>query len=227
MEKKTPDGPDETPLPEVDLHQGFLFKANAAFPGDVLGYIFTYMDVKDLITSRLVCRAWMVSSDVNERWKDHCRALWGDKQNHPLERWARIPRDSLSVDDITRLQVEFLLLHQLQRGEETSVEDPRFTDLYTCLNFIAFMSPHRAAAPVSHILRNQQIQLENDLQACADKSEQDRLTEQIITNINSPIEVEATVLKDLDDRGLLLSWRESYVASVVDSLRCRMTYEVK
>ena len=191
---------------------------------DILLGIFEFLDPVSYITLRAVHRSWFAMKNDSPSWKTFCEDLWRNKQNHPVERWVRVSPTPDSEEDIARNRIETLSLYLLL------LSDPLPYDLERCVNslqFIRLAARSREAAPISTLLREEQISLESQLTFCESDAERLSLSEQILKNINTPQIVTSLHLQFFEEQGKLLSWRESYIASIIDSFRCSITYNVK
>ena len=189
---------------------------------DLLQHVLGHLDALALTSARAVQRSWTEPADECAAWPGLCEELWRDKQNMPLEQWVRCPAEA-SEDDTARHQIEFLLLTLQLSSAETAVELERALVL---LKFLRLSTKRRQAAPVSVFLREEQIHLENEYAECRDEARRRSLLESIVTNMRTPVEVDESMLGRLRGEGRLLSWRESFVASMLDCSRSCITYEV-
>ena len=201
------------------------------FPADSLLHVFSFGDARCLSSARGVCRRWGRLADESSSWSRLCARLWSDKQNHPHEQWVRLPRPKVDADDLIRDELEVLLLLQMFSGGKLRTSSALAMDL---LNFIRVMTSHRKAAPISHVLREQQIETENRLREISltpasslRSSEFSQLVQTIVSNIRTPREVSAEDRARFEEEGRLLTWRQSYLASLEDSRRTCITYEVR
>lgn len=200
---------------------------------DSLRHVFSYGDATSLIAARGACRVWRGLADESPAWRWLCAELWHDKQNHPVEQWVRLPVPLPDPEDAVRDQVELLLLLQLFTGGTLRNSSALAMDM---LNLTRIVDVDRKAAPISHVLREQQIELENQLRRLRPVSqapsssqrdlEYSKLSKSIITNISSPLVVAVEDRERFQSEGRLLSWHESYLASMEDSRRTCITYEV-
>ena len=201
-----------------------LLRFTLLYSEDILGHIFSFLDVLSLTRARLVCRTWQSPADNSTEWNHHCEVLWSNKQNHPHQLWVKLPIEPASPKDLVRLQMEFLLLQQMKLAGDSF--DPYLRDIAVTLGVLRMNSRQRAAAPVSHVIRGRQIQLENKLRECMDEKGSDDISAQVSANIATKVTVDDDLLKEFKDEGTLLTWRESYIASIVDSTRTCINYEV-
>ena len=88
----------------------------------------------------------------------------------------------------------------------------------------------RQSMPASQYLLSRNIIPEQQLCLSYDSlsSEQfaDSLREQILEALQTPLTISEADMKELEDKGVLLSWRDSYYASIRDSKRTWITHEV-
>ena len=206
------------------MQRASISVGSSSFTNDLILQIFSHLDALSLTQARLVCEEWKSLSDSSSAWSLLCKAFWETKQNHPFERWVRVEEEEDSQDEIFRHQLEFLLLQALMEGQCHSQE---IDAMLILLKFLRISSKKMRATPVSHWVRAQQIQLETELHSCSRTLEEmDLLKLRISANINRPATANEFQLKTLTEKGLLLSWRDSYIASIIDSSRSRITYEV-
>ena len=190
---------------------------------DLLLGIFDFLDPVSFVTLRAVHRNWFAMTNDSPSWKNFCEHLWRGKQNHPAERWVRVSTPEPD-EDVDRNRIELIGLYTLL------ISDAIPPDLEACLHslqFIRLSTRRREAAPISTVLREEQISLESQYASCESEAERISLSEQIIRNINSPQIVTPLDLQLYEEQGKLLTWRESYIASIIDSLRCSISYKVK
>lgn len=190
----------------------------------ILQHTFTYLDALDLTHLRVVCSYFKEQADESMIWSELCRALWGNKQNHPWEQWVRVSSESVDEEEMIRHQIETILLYLLLEGR--AVMSQSLYDSLVCLKFIRIMSKKREAAPICHYVREEQIRLEHQLLNDLKDTERDSIRQQIIGNIETPVNITSTIIQQLREENRLLTWRESYIASVVDSTRCCLSYAV-
>lgn len=129
-------------------------------PPDALWQIFSYCGTSSLAAARVACRIWRELADKAPAWRSLCAELWLDKQNHPVEQWVRLPVPLPDPEDAVRDQIELLLLLKLFAGGTLRTSSARAMDM---LNLIRIINVDRKAAPISHVLREEQIELENHL----------------------------------------------------------------
>ena len=194
----------------------------ASLPDEILQHIFKFMSAAVLTKSRQVCHIWRDISDNSESWKELCSGLWQDKDNHPLEPWVRVDPEDDCVDDVVRDRIEYLVLMMNVYGVGQRNNN---NTLLKVVSYINFCSPKKVAAPISHHIRYQQIFLENLYMSYESDIGRERLAETIVRNQKTPVRITDVDLERYRAQGRLLSWRQSYIASVVDSTRCRLTYE--
>ena len=187
-----------------------------------MALIFGYLDSLSLTSVRAVQKDWTELADDSLAWPGLCRDLWLDKQNVSLEQWVRCPSE-VSAEDTARYQIEYLLLSLQLSSADDSAEVERVLQL---LKFLRLSTRRREAAPVIVVLREEQIRLENEYAGCRDEGRRRSLLDRILTNMRSPVVVDEAVLERFRAAGRLLTWRESFIASIVDSSRCCITYEV-
>ena len=190
---------------------------------ELLRHALSFLDAATLTLLRLVSHRWRVFADESEAWRSLCAELWEDKQFHPLEQWVRVPQEPEDSDQATRNQIELVLLQMLYTGLDVSSS---VSENLSNLLVTRLMTERRRAAPISRVLRERQIALEEELLRCQDVQRRVRLTAEVSRNIRSPIIVSSDDLRAFHSEGLLLSWRESFIASVIDSSRCCLTYGV-
>ena len=190
---------------------------------DLLRHALSFLDAITLTLIRLVSHRWCVFADESEAWRFLCAELWEDKQFHPLEQWVRVPAEPEDADQATRNQIEMILLQMLYKGLDVSAS---LSENLSNLLLTRLMTEKRKAAPISRVLRERQIALEEELLRCQDDQIRERLTTAISKNIGSPIVVSSEDIRWFQSMGLLLTWRESFIASVIDSSRCCLTYGV-
>lgn len=91
-------------------------------------------------------------------------------------------------------------------------------------------SQRRLCMPAAQYFLSRNIILEQQLFLSYDSlsSEHfaDCLRQQVLGTLRSPVTVSESDLRQLEDKGMLLSWRESYYASLKDSKRTWITHEV-
>jgi hypothetical protein len=186
--------------------------------------IFTYLDAVELTTCRQINHSWKFLSDESSHWEFLCQILWNDKQNIPIHPWVLVEEIYDDSEEIARNKMELVMLQMLYVGSMTSPSDD---DILARLLFIRKQSARREAAPIVNVLREEQIQLENQLVETDDIDERSVLVFTIIANMNTPLKVSNEDLNAFiaDDR--LLTWRESYIASLIDSTRCCLTFGVR
>ena len=191
---------------------------------ELVFHILSYLDALALTQTRLVSAKWKELADSSSAWPLLCKKFWETKQNHPYERWVAVEEEEDSVEEVVRDQIEFLLLQSLMTGGGHSQETDASLIL---LKFIRLSSKKMAATPLSYWVRSQQIRLEHDLLSVSKtQEEKSRIRDEIVKNMQSSVQVNEPALDELQRKGVLLSWRESYIASVEDSSRTRITYEV-
>lgn len=190
---------------------------------ELLRHAFSYLDAATLTLVRLVSSRWCKTSDESDAWRLLCAELWEDKQFHPLEQWVRLPPEPEDPDQTTRNQIELVLLQMLYTGVDVS---PDVSENLANLLVARLMTEKRRTAPISRVLVERKIALEEELLRCEDEQRRAWLTAEISRNIRSPISVSCEDLQEFRSQGLLLTWRESFIASVVDSSRCCLTYGV-
>ena len=193
-----------------------------SLPHEILRETFQFMSAETLTKSRQVCQTWRRLADSSDSWQNLCSKLWVDKDNHPLEQWVKVDAEDDSVEDTIRDRIEYLVLmmNVFEIGERRKNE--------TVLNVIAYINlcgTKKHAAPISHHMRYQQIFLENLYLAYDSETGRSKLAETIVSNQRTPIQVTDSDLERYRVQGRLLDWRQSYIASVIDSTRCRLTYE--
>lgn len=207
------------------------------FYRDVISHIMHYLDLDSLLITQYVSKEWKNESDCSPNWRYYCEKLWMNKQNHPLERWVRIT-PPVRAFDLTLDQVELLallLLHSKQEPPTVSVLDAdheRLQDLTKCVLIVRTMSQKREAAPISHYIRERQIFNEYDTYAhrgelyahdCASLEIRTKLPFTVSAPLHRfVIRNKGQELREWD----LLSWKHSFIASIIDSRRCCITYEV-
>ena len=206
---------DETPKPRE------LSLALALSSPDLLLQVFGFLDAPSLTSARATQRLWTEPADGSPAWPLLCWELWREKQNVPREQWVRTFSEA-SPEDTARHQIEFLLLIL----QMSSASMPEVEHMLTVLKFLRVSTKRRQAAPVSVVLREEQIGLENELAGCEDEVRRERLLETIVANMRSPVAVDEAVLDRFRSEGRLLSWRESFIASMFDSSRCCIHYKV-
>ena len=210
--------------PEYCEEIRMISEGSSSLTNDLILQVFSYLDALTLTKVRLVSDEWKILSDSSPVWSSLCQTLWETKQNHPYERWVRVEVESDSQDEIFRHQLEFLLLRLLMEGGCHSQE---IDTMLVLLKFIRISSKKMQATPISHWVRAQQIQLETELLKASQTLEGTRrLKERISANIRQPARATEFQLSSLKEKGLLLSWRDSYIASFIDSSRTRITHEV-
>ena len=191
----------------------------------ILQYTFSYLKPYELTQIRVVCSYFKDLADDSTIWPELCKDLWSTKQNHPYEQWIRLDSPPIDELEMVRHQIETIFLYLLLEGRESLSEFPY--ESLVCLKFIRLMSKKREAAPISHYLREEQIALEEQLlQLSANDPGVESMRQRVINNIQSPVHITSLVMQKFRDEGMLLSWRESYIASVIDSTRCCLTYPV-
>ena len=191
----------------------------------ILQHTFSYLNADELTLIRVVCSYFKDLADDSIIWPELCRDLWSTKQNHPYEQWIRINSQPFDELEMIRHQIETIFLYLLLEGRASMSEFPY--ESLVCLKFIRLMSKKREAAPISHYLREEQILLENQLlELSAEDPNIETTRQRIILNIQTPVNITTSAMQTFRDEGTLLTWRESYIASVIDSTRCCLTYPV-
>lgn len=206
----------------------------------LLWVVLSYLPPKDLCAACRVSKTWNAIASTCEKWEDHCEELWRGKQNHPLERWALLVTPS--VDHISeeemhiRSQILCLTLLLLQSNAlrnafpidaTRTVED--IVEMGNILTVIQAKHAPQMAAPISTVIRYEQIQLENLLAGMdegLDPEGCETVTGIIRTNMKTPVRVDAAAMRPYMLDGRLLDWKESYLASLRDSWRCWPSHEV-
>ena len=193
-------------------------------------HIFSFLDALSLTMARGINKNSRRLADESPSWSLLCMQLWQGKQFHPWERWVCIQPENPDEGEIVRGKVELLAILLLYQGAHPEKE---LELIHHHARLIALFSRKRRAAPVSRILREQQIILENRLYdedaEPADlvvSSMNSAVADQVVKNITSEFILTKEILEDFRRRGELLSWRESYIASIIDSTRCCPTYSV-
>ena len=190
----------------------------------VLDRIFGFLDAVSLTRCREVNALWKICSDGAVVWENLCAELWKDKQNHPLELWVKLQTsvvEQVDEDESCRNALEYLHLQLLL----TDYDHSNRTAL-SCLAFVRLSCTKRRAAPLRHVHREEQIRLEKELRDCTCLSTRQSLIHRIEQNIKSSaggIDENCELFKK---SGRLLSWRESYIASIQDSTRCSISHSV-
>ena len=190
----------------------------------VVDRICGFLDASTLTRCRELNSQWKITSEGSEVWKNLCACIWRDKQNHPLEPWVKFNApepEEFDENETSRDALEFL--HLLLLFSDNHPDNPA---MLTYLAFIRLSCTKRCAAPLRHVIREEQISLENELRACTNESIRERLLHQILQNIPSPIGDIRSISEELRESGRLLSWRESYIASILDSTRCSVSHPV-
>lgn len=169
-------------------------------------------------------------ADDSPSWSLLCKQLWEGKQFHPWEPWVRMHPEEPEESDLIRDQVELLSLLLLFEGAHPVQELELINHQ---VRLISLFSKRRQAAPISRVIREEQIFLENglyDLNAepahLVVPSAHALLADEIVANISHEVVITDELLCEFKQRGCLLSWRESYIASIIDSTRCCPTYSV-
>ena len=192
-------------------------------PG-VLERVLGLLDAVSLTQARGVSSLWRSCSDDSASWESLCADLWRGKQNHPLEPWARLsPTGDEGQREDQRARDGIELIHLLLLFGDSGRGSP------TALSYLAFLrlsSPDRVAAPLRHVIREEHISLENELRLCASESRKEVLLQQVLNNLGSSIGDLKEYKETFRRAGRLLSWRESYIASVTDSTRCSISHSV-
>lgn len=88
----------------------------------------------------------------------------------------------------------------------------------------------RRFMPASQYFLSKRIVIEQQLflsyPSLSSEEISNRFRQQILQSLQSEIVISDSDMRSLDERGVLLSWRESYYASIVDSKRTWITHEV-
>ena len=169
-------------------------------------------------------------ADECPSWYLLCSQLWEGKQFHPLEPWVRTLPEEPEDSEVIRDRVQLLALLLLFEGAHPEQE---LELMHHEVRLIALFSRKRRAAPISRILREEQIFLENGLYD-EDAQPTDLIVpschaaaaEHVVKNLSSELVLTDEIFEEFRRRGDLLSWRESFIASVIDSTRCCPTYSV-
>ena len=186
-------------------------------------------------------RAWRDTSDRSEAWRECCRSLWITKQNHPLDRWITLPPDHHEENEsyYTQYQseldnIEILLLYMLSPDQLPSPNDVttmKYSSYLDALSLARRINQPREAAPLSHYIRERQIQKEREYFTLSEEEgmevEMEKMRIDILNNLQQSMSSEwfQDRYRAYEGSDLVLSWRESFIASMVDSKRCRITYE--
>lgn len=195
---------------------------SASLPSEILQEIFGFMSAEVLTKSRQVCHAWQHLADSSDTWQGLCSELWRNKDNHPVEPWVRVDPEEDCAEDLIRDRIEYLVLMMNVYGIGQRNNNDT---LLKVVAYINLCSPKKVAAPISHDIRYQQIFLENLYMAYESEVGREKLSETIVKNQKTPVVITDIDLDRYRSQGRLLSWRQSYIASVMDSTRCRLTYE--
>lgn len=87
------------PLPSPKMARNSTrpnWSLNVLLHGNVLGGIAVFIEPQQLLEIQTVCKHWNSHINVmDEVWKEKCSKLWHLKQNHPLERWVLLPRETI------------------------------------------------------------------------------------------------------------------------------------
>lgn len=198
---------------------------------DSVLHIFSFLDALSLTAARGINKNCRRLADNCPAWSLLCRQLWEGKQFHPWEPWVRIHPEEPEEGEIVRDKVQLLALLLLFEGAHPEQE---LELMYHEVRLIALFSRKRRAAPISRVLREEQIRLENSLYdedaEPADlvvPSIHTALANQVVKNLSSELVLTDEIFEEFRRRGDLLSWRESFIASVIDSTRCCPTHSVR
>lgn len=203
----------------------------------LLGFIFSYLTPKELCVLCRVSSLWNCVANSIEQWEDHCKGLWKNKQNYPMEPWVLLQEVPQEDDDFVRSQIQYiarLLLqsHVMRRNpfpRDATMSLKEVAEVDRIVQVIKAKNAPQRAAPITFAIRHEQIQLENllaGMDAALDPEGYVTLKEIIVTNMSSPVRVTAVIKHQFAVDGRLLDWKGSYLASLRDSFRCWPSYEV-
>lgn len=204
---------------------------------DTLRLACTFLEVQDLMNLSRVSTEWAAAANSCEQWKLHCENLWHNKVNHPFVPWVRVDHDPIEDEtekDHIRAQITFLCTLLLEGDSRNLFQDtPRSMAIDESVKLLKTLEARhlcllpQKAAPITSAIRYEQIELENVLYAMdptADPASYETLKDVIVTNMATPVVVDDKALQSFRSEGRLLTWRQSYLASIADSFRCRLGY---